>query len=298
MTKNKVNDVSEKDIYRLWWEYLKRSEHYKEYCDIEPYPIKIVEKADKYIAVVMNPKTKKLSPKTISDEQFYLIWNMQRNWDTFGNIFKTKFDDWWKKRKIPNKELPVLPLNDPDICTKLPLFVEMNNELKKSKAKYPSPDQVLAQLIKSEPNYIFLAVPMVGNVTTEEISTQIASIRLEYRNEPIYRLADYLYKRFKRPISRVRFDELKRYLRVYDFKQDGLTMKQIIAEIDPDHKGFDVDVVRSFRSHLQKAKKLIANVEQGIFPEEPIIVTDEYAAALKKSNSATTKKRKVMIDDV
>ncbi len=292
MTKKKVNDVSEKDIYRLWWEYLKRSNNYKMYCEIKT-PIRIIQRQDGiYISAVMNSKTKKLSPKIISDEQFYLIWNMQRNWDTFGNIFKTKFDDWWEKRKIPNKELSVLPLNDPDICTKLPSFVEMNNELIKSKAKYPSPDQVLAQLIKSEPNYIFLAVPMVGNVTMDEISTQIASIRLKYRNEPIYKLADYLYKRFKRPISRVRFDELKRYLRVYDLKQDGLTMKQIIAEIDPDHKGFDVDVMRSFRSYLQKAKKLIDNVEQGIFPEEPIIVTDEYATALKKSNSATTKKKK------
>lgn len=295
MTKKDENNTSQKEVYRLWWEYLKRSEKYKFYCDIEP-RVRIVQKNgskdNKFRIAVKYPEKEKLSTRIVSSEQFYYVWNMERNWDTFGNIFKNKFDDWWEKRKIPNKELPVLPLNDHDICAKLPLFMEMNNELKKSKVKYPSPDQVLAQLIKSEPNYIFLAVPMVGNVTMEEISAQIASIRLEYRNEPIYRLADYLYKRFKRPISRVRFDELKRYLRVYDLKQAGLTMKQIIAEIDPDPKGDDVDVMRSFRSYLQKAKKLIDNVEHGLFPEEPMIVTEKYATSLKQSNSATTNKKK------
>lgn len=274
MKKKDERSFPEKEVYQLWWEYLKRSENYKDYCDIKT-PIRIIKRQDgkysKYTVAVKNPKTKKLLPIEVSHEEFLFVWNMERNWDTFGNIFKTSFDDWWKKRKIPNKELPVIVLNDPDVCTKLPLFMEQYNDLKRSKAKYPSPKQILEQLTKSEYDYIFLAVPMVGSATMEEISKQIASIRMEYKKQPFFRLADYMFKRFTMPISRVRFDELKRYLRVYDLKQTGLTMKKIIAEIDPARKGFDADIVRSFRSDLQKARNLIDNAEKGLFPEEPII---------------------------
>lgn len=271
MTINDEKIPPEKEVYRLWWEYLKRSQHYKAYCDAEPQAIKIVEKKDgTYSTAIMNPKTKKLTTKKVSYDQFLHLWNMQRNFDAFGNIFKTSFDNWWKKRKI-KKELPVLVLNAPDVCAKLPYFVEQYNDLKKPNGENPSPAQVLELLTKSEFNYIFLAVPMVGNVTMEEISKQIASIRMKYNKQPFFRLADYNFKRFAMPISRVRFDELKRYLRVYDLKQAGLTMKKIIAEIDPDRKGFDADVVRSFRSDLQKARNLIDNAERGLFPEEPII---------------------------
>lgn len=301
MTKKDEEVLPEKEVYRLWWEYLKRSDSYKAYCESE-FPVRIVQSKRrkpvknityKIYTKVLVKNEEKIISETVPQNEFLLFWNMERNWDTFGNIFKTSFDDWWKKKKIPNKELPVLALNDPDICTQLPMFVEENNKIKRSKAKYPNPTQILEQLTKSEPNYIFLAVPMVGNVAIEEISKQIASFRMKYKKEPLYRLADYMFKRFKRPISRVRFDEMKRYLRVYDLKQAGHTIKEIIAEIDPNRKGFDANIVRSFRSDLQKARKLIDNVEHGFFPEEPNIVTEEYLALLQQGQSgveATQKK--------
>jgi hypothetical protein len=76
-------------------------------------------------------------------------------------------------------------------------------------------------------------------------------------------------RRFVKPVGRVRFDEMKRYLRVYDLWKQGLKMKEIIAKIDPERRGDDADVLRSFRNDLQKAKKIISNVESGSFPEEP-----------------------------
>jgi len=57
------------------------------------------------------------------------------------------------------------------------------------------------------------------------------------------------------PVSRVRFDELKRYLQIYDLKQEGMKMKDIVAKVDPSRKGNNADVLRAFRSDLQKAKK-------------------------------------------
>ena len=46
-------------------------------------------------------------------------------------------------------------------------------------------------------------------------------------------------------------------------------MKDVIAQINPDQKGDSANVLRSFYMDLQKAKKIIENVESGSFPEEP-----------------------------
>jgi hypothetical protein len=43
-------------------------------------------------------------------------------------------------------------------------------------------------------------------------------------------------------------------------------MKEIIQTIDPDNKGENADVLRSYRRDLAKAKKIITNVEKCQFP--------------------------------
>lgn len=69
-----------------------------------------------------------------------------------------------------------------------------------------------------------------------------------------------------KPTTRIRLDELTRYLQIYDLWKQGHKMKEIVATIDPNNISDDAHVLRAFRRDLSKAKKIIKNVEQGHFP--------------------------------
>jgi hypothetical protein len=262
---NDVKKPSEKEIYRLWWEYLKRSEKYKNYCDFirEFSKIKIKKgETDK------SPASDKLIKSSYTLELDELEFDyMHRNYEYFGNIFTNSFDEWWKMDKTSQHKLPVIVLNDPNAYKSLPFFAGEFRKQQKAKKKSLSPEEMLKILIEKEYEFIFLAVPMVGGVTMDDISKQIANIRKKWAKD--FDIEDFNSRRFSRPVSRVRYTELKRYLRVYDLKKQGLKMKEVIAQINPDQKGDSANVLRSFYMDLQKAKKIIENVESGSFPEEP-----------------------------
>lgn len=263
---------SEKEVYRLWWEYLKRSEKYKAYCSLVPQAVKIAKKkkGGSWQIIIVSLIKSKFS---FGDDVLFDVFIEEyapKIWKRFGDIFNNSFDDWWKKINLDYYKLPVIVLNDPNnACKALPFFAEEFRNRKKRKNIYPSPEEALKILAKSEYEFIFLAVPMVGKVTIEDISKQIADIRKKWKNE--FATRDFYFRRFRMPVSRVRLDEMKRYLRVYDLKQQGKTMKEIIAEIDPDRRGEEANVLRSFRNDLRKAKDIVSSVEGGSFPEEPVL---------------------------
>lgn len=259
---------SEKETYRLWWGYLKRSELYKAYCSCVPRAVMIVAKKGGSLPKAIEKLMLSKYPFQQNDPMVILFPEyMQRNWEYFGDVFNDSFDDWWKMGLPSQNKLPIIVLNDPNAFKVLPLFAKELRKQQKARKTPLSPVGTLKILTESEYGYIFLAVPMVGNVTMEDISKQIADIRKKWAKE--FDIEDFNFRRFTMPVSRVRLDEMKRYLRVYDLKQQGLKMKEIIAEIDPNRRGDDADVLRSFRSDLKKAKNIISNVECGSFPEEP-----------------------------
>ncbi|NPU86401.1 MAG: hypothetical protein HPY65_18135 [Syntrophaceae bacterium] len=264
---------SEREIYELWWEYLKRSDNYKIYCESQPYPVQIIKNEDRSYSIIEDGRIVDYELGTPENERTMYIWSLQRNYEFFGDIFNSSFNDWWKNRK-KRKDLRVLDLNDQDICTMLPEYVNQFRRHMDSKKIIKTPEDSIRLLTKAECSYVFVAVPMVGNITIEDISKQIADIRLKWKKDLVYRVADYIFKRFAMPISRVRYEELKRYLKVYDLQQQGLKIKEIAAMLDPKRTGEHPDIQRSFRSDLQKARNIIRNVELGIFPEEPILVPD------------------------
>lgn len=265
MTKKDEINTSEKEIYRLWWEYLKRSEKYKIYCNYMHEFSKIKIKKGK-----TNSPTalKKPIKPTLTVDLNILEFNyMQRYFNNFGDIFIDSFDDWWKKFKPSQYKYPVFVLNHHDAIKGLPLFTKEFKKQQKEKRKPLSPKEMLNILTESEYEFIFLAVPMVGGVTMEDISKQIADIRKKWIKK--FDIEDFNFRRFYMPVSRVRFGELQRYLKVYDLHKQGHTMKEIIAKIDPHRSPDNDNVLRSYRSDLQKAKKVIYHVEIGSFPEEP-----------------------------
>lgn len=266
MPKKNENNISEKEVYRLWIEYLKRSEKYKTYCE---HIHKVLRKENKKRKTSGKSDALDKSIKTtVALKLNKLEFDyMQRNYEFFGDIFVESFDDWWETHKTSKNTLPVIVLNDPNACKVLPFFAKEFKKLQKTKKRPLTPEETLKILTESEYEFIFLAVPMVGGVTMDYISKQIADIRKKWAKE--FEVEDFYYRRFNMPVSRVRYDEMKRYLQVYDYWKDGMKIKEIIAKINPNRDVNDADVIRSCRMDLQKAKKIICNVESGSFPEEP-----------------------------
>ncbi len=263
---SKKNNISEKEVYRLWIEYLKRSEKYKTYCKLFREVFKMENQKRKTSA--KSAALDKLIKTEVSLKLNELDFDyMQRYYDFFGDIFIGSFDDWWKTHKISKRTLPVIVLNDPNACKVLPFFAKEFKKLQKTKKKHLTPKETLKILTESEFEFIFLAVPMIGGVTMDDISKQIADIRKKWAKE--FEVEDFYFRRFNMPVSRVRYDEMKRYLQVYDYWKDGMKIKEIIAKINPNRDAKDADVIRSCRMDLQKAKKIIYNVEAGSFPGEP-----------------------------
>lgn len=282
MTKKDENNTSEKEVYRLWWEYLKRSEKYKTFCAFIRKAIQKLKKGDIDKPAVLDKLITPLftSGKFNSDEIDY----MNRYFEKFGDIFTEDFDDWWKTvKKSSEQKLPIIVLNDPNACKAMPFFAEAFKKQQKARKKPLSPKEMINILTEAENEFIFLAVPMVGGVTMSDISKQMADIRKKWAKE--FDIEDYHSRRFNMPVSRVRYDELKRYLTVYDLHKQGLKMKEIISKIDPNRCADDANVQRSFHMDLQKAKEVIKNVEFGSFPRLPL-AGQEYQI-IKNMNSSS-----------
>jgi len=134
MTKKDENNSSEKEVYELWWEYLKRSEFYKVVCQLIP---EAIYKENNQTFVSFDKLEELLESKfqvdddMISDEgnrevgiskiqlsqSFYnvMVGYMEEYLGFFGDIFNNSFDDWWdKKRKEKIKQpLQVIDFSDP-----------------------------------------------------------------------------------------------------------------------------------------------------------------------------------------
>ena len=110
---------------------------------------------------------------------------------------------------------------------------------------------------------IYLEIITFGKTKAELVELFDKHIK-EVKNKPLTRHMESRF--FAKPTTRIRADELSRYLKVYDLKKQGLTMKEIIQTIDPNNNGDDANVLRAYNRDHSKAKKIIKNVERNLFP--------------------------------
>ena len=66
------------------------------------------------------------------------------------------------------------------------------------------------------------------------------------------------------PNPGIRLEELERYLRVFDYRKDGLKWDKIVSIESHSEKALNNE--RALKRDLQYAKKIIKNVENGVFP--------------------------------
>ena len=245
---------AEKEFFRLWWEYLRRSDNYKNYCE-----------------------------KYGTHEQYYdpdLDYTFGEN----GNIWICDFEDWYQGKLHPDGvtytwsqpfDNPPQKVGEATPTTKVEyaqgyileslqtagdrLRAKLNREpsLKEFQDYYSSERGVYQDISMSA----FVVEPVLeksNKDTIGEIKKSLKGTALRKKT--------------------IKHDELQKYLDVFDLFEDGETIHSVIrkheikafgkSSYDPDTSESADTLQREYRRYYSKAKRIIQNTEQNRFPGE------------------------------
>lgn len=242
-------EVSDKQIYALWWEYLKRSEKYKRLWNCR-----------------RTGKEKDRREANKLEDGFreeVLVF--------FGDIHNCSFEKWWADDPLSKKENTV-----EDYFSQLP--EEMNYVVEEWKRKRKSggkqslqehmnlcfSDRVLSH--KQICLLITFGEPTNIDDVLEKIKRRLNDERKKLINEDEFHESPLpLY-----PTQPIRFGEIDRYLKVYDLKnqQKPKLKNREIAKIVYSNRQWTGNLERALLIDFRKAKDIIDNVERGVFPGE------------------------------
>ncbi len=239
------------EIYKLWWEYLRRSEPYKRYCQLKP----IMEKRE--CDADIDPQILK---------EFISLEDLEPCYSANGDIHTIPFKEWYESKKTKGALLKKL---SPSTILKKSL-----KPAKLSKTVGSIFNHIIEQfknLHHREPT----AYELKENVIAEIES--LISGKIDKSNESLYEII----KPFHKPSTKKWIKELEAYLRVYDLRSgikdvdgvlcecDKMRYREIIelmqsSPIDEDKRG---DQLRIYRRYNAKAKMIIDQAEKGLFPQ-------------------------------
>jgi len=256
-------EEKDKELYQLWWEYLKRSEKYQAFCNWWPQGNN-------------NPLPSAL-------KQYHQpMWN---TYTQFGDVFSDSFEEWWRSElnnPLPSPIKPYYPesgkcLIDYRTVIEKDIY-KIHRKFKKEQGREPNIKELIHNLKlyitswKKERLYLLVEFQ---HKSTAEISTEFHDFLNDRKKEIPVQEAARSIKGMK-GITTIKkkpstAGELERYLRVYDYRKDGFSYSRIademwaVTEEDDDHSE---DTERIIKRDLRKAKKIISNVEYGYFPGE------------------------------
>jgi len=231
-----------KSYYKLWLEYLKRSKAFNNYC-------KAFKNRER------NPKAYHNHPMRWHDKMSFV----RVACDEYS------FNDWWVIRKhnmgVGNTSIQKSYIREYSEKTKFDVLFCIDL-FKKINGREPS----LSEFVESFHEDIDIDNSYVVNpdVEIDEILKQKELRKLAGKgNKPLGNV-------------RIRYDELKRYLKVFDLWSEVddsgkrvFKIKDIIKAVGTKsqvEKADDINTDRVFRADIEKAKKIVANVENGKFP--------------------------------
>jgi hypothetical protein len=254
-------DNKEKDIIKLWWEYLKRSERYREFCKW------------------WNQKEKSPLPDSLN-KYHQGLWNTYMN---FGDVHSQSFEEWWRSEL--DNPLPVLikpyyaefGKNMIDYRSVIEKDIyKIHRKFKKKLGREPNIKELIHNLKlymafwKRERLYLLVEFQHASKI---EIVEEFHDFLSDRKKDPTVKEASKSIRGSKGITTIIKkpttTDELERYLRAYDYRKDGRNYSEIAKEmweISNDDDDYSEDTERIVKRDLQKAKKIISNVEYGYFP--------------------------------
>jgi len=253
----------EKEIFRLWIEYLKRSDDYKEFCEW-------VTKKRKNKKLPPPDKFKK-DPKTGSAPLEIF------NYFSFGPVHDPHwtFEEWWADHK---KKLTYWQANSTSRAVEdcrefIGRRIDSCLEFFKRQGREPTLQEFKDYFLKRLNAETYFSFLMIDNSESKEvIEVEFKKILKELKKDPLIKGLELSRKRRYIPSTNyVRMDELKRHLRIYDKWKESrghLNINKIIKtdEYYRDRKEKDDVARRLVYMDIAKAKKIIRNAEFGIFP--------------------------------
>ena len=293
---------TKKDVYQIWREYLKRSELYKKGCDwVKTLPhnpatklsdfeymdnlggVKAREVIGEFMREVRNPfaidkdsaicTTKKAIKQMLM--QYYCF---------FGDVYSESFDFFWQRAIAILIELnifdifrenstpavfPIKGMIDKEILTEIKETVI--SKLKREPTLDEFIDLVEAAFDESEAGLMLVAV--VLSRPLYDIQTDIKEIVKEERKKQGISVTRSYYNNClpTQPVENIDVKSHQRYLEVYDLKiVKAKKLKEVVLHFHPEmNPEIDIDwssTERMYKADLQKARRILKNVEDGQFP--------------------------------
>jgi hypothetical protein len=290
---------SDKEFYRLWWEYLHRSEDYKEICQW------VSDGAD---LRKLSPKYKKpngrirdsavpLSEIGLSEEESdrWFLYNQsvsykegKKRWllspiiiffQYSGDIRSASFDDWYQRMKKHAEQRkdarrPVLFLKEALADD----FPWSKGFLRLRLGRVPSVEDVQAFTIDevyAAPATLCLVIHPMG-FDAKEIADEVEKIIRIHKKDYILSDVDKCFFWCVAPVGRKQIIEIQRYLAVYDIWKahgKGRLWKASVKEKILHYKN-KADLSRQCVYEInaeidddrKNAQQIICNAERGVFP--------------------------------
>jgi len=263
----KKKSQSKKDIYRLWWEYLRRNPDYKEFCNWAG-SRKIEELIDD-----PNPPEKFPCIEGVKIHDFY--WNY-KDW---GNIHKESFDQFWMRIKVYSDAiLDYAEKIEEDIDLIMCIYGSKKN-LSLAELRYRLIDWIRYG------EHLYLVVELNGSGDLENLTQNFRTLVKAKMQKNRQKFRRWRLRKF--PTNPIRYKPLKKYLATYDrvlcLKKKNKKWPQIFADFYPkierelsdetlsaaeyDEKlSRKENLLRYLKEEYANAKRIISNVGKGEFP--------------------------------
>lgn len=246
---------------------MKHSENYAEFCEImnealnKPDDEPLDERFEKILAARWKDKGKPYVGTNYDDP-----WRFQFIWNKFGDVRRTQFTDWWEKNKgtisygaVP----PVIDLSNPDLDNLPDFFVAAHRRwMKNDRNKFPTIEEFL-NILTVDKEYFYVAIPIEGTIKAKMV--ELSRIR-KNKLEDYKRWKEDSYYNFPKLTGKVYIEELERYLDIYSLFRETGDIKDIIKSRHGELFQDDDTLKSAYTDDLRRAKKIMENVEDGIFP--------------------------------
>lgn len=276
----KKDTKDRKKIYKLWWEYLRRSDGYKAHCEKYPDAVKNTELFGIYS---INSSHLREFPKddVIIDPDYDEFCEEKKKWkhaSYFCNVHKGSFEVWWKKfAQLPDEEPTIEELSTHiDGMVKNAYFSTVKKSIKSMDKdsiywafmkKYRKIGYKALHEIIEQPDLPYIYLRINADAFTIDDIKEIKRI-IRRKKEDFIKRRDgsfFMHKTYFKEVGRIRYDELQRYLKIYDLKKTGMKWPDIFKKTYPNKEWNELNR-RSIRTEYEKARKIVKNVEKGDFP--------------------------------
>lgn len=254
--------TDEQEVLQLRQDYLKHSEVYRRFCDF----------CDKRIFEDQNtPIPEEFDEYGVNQDK---VRGCINNYKLFGNIFigpevqKHRKKKLWKKGTLIRKALGInklpAPIESGPVVEDYAKIVESDMDffiahLKERHHREPTLQEFKEILLDNICHYHGLLHLRI-HFTPGSLNKKDYLKKLEKE------LSNFVRGKNSKQSRRIRLNELKRYLRVYELRKSGLRTKEIIKKEAPKKDPTQLNVQRAFNMDFRKAEQIIRNVEKGIFP--------------------------------